>query len=96
MEVQTTVPSGLEAILSGDTAYLKIGALTQTAGKPWIKASIGGLDGSAGASLAPIIQQLQTGNPLAQSQMFTAAQATSPSIAATLIWSPGRAMTSLC
>jgi hypothetical protein len=73
VEVQTTVPSGLEAILSGDTAYLKIGALTQTAGKPWIKASIGGLDSSAGAALAPIIQQLQAGNPLAQSQMFTAA-----------------------
>jgi hypothetical protein len=73
VEVQTTVPSGLEAILSGDTAYLKIGALTQTAGKPWIKASIGGLDSSAGASLAPIIQQLQAGNPLAQSQMFAAA-----------------------
>jgi hypothetical protein len=73
VEVQTTVPSGLEAILSGDTAYLKIGALTQAAGKPWIKASIAGLDSSAGASLAPIIQQLQAGNPLAQSQMFAAA-----------------------
>jgi hypothetical protein len=73
VEVQTTVPSGLEAILSGDTAYLKIGALTQAGGKPWIKASIGGLDSSAGASLAPIVQQLQAGNPLAQSQMFAAA-----------------------
>jgi hypothetical protein len=73
VEAQTTVPTGLEAILSGDTAYLKIGALTQAAGRPWIKASIAGLDSSADASLAPIIQQLQAGNPLAQSQMFAAA-----------------------
>ena len=73
VEVRTTVPSGLEAILAGNTAYLKLGALTQTAGKPWIKAPISALETSTGASLAPLIQQLQASDPLAQSQMFTAA-----------------------
>lgn len=73
VEVRTTVPSGLEAILVGNTAYLKLGALTQTAGKPWIKAPISGLETSTGASLAPLIEQLQASDPLAQSQMFTAA-----------------------
>lgn len=72
IEVKTTVPSGLEAILAGNTAYLKIGALTRTAGKPWVQAPISGLQSSSGANLAPIIQQLQASNPLAQTQMFAA------------------------
>ena len=72
LEVRTTVPSGLEAILAGNTAYLKIGALTRTAGKPWVQAPISGLQSSTGASLAPMIQQLQASNPLAQTQMFAA------------------------
>lgn len=72
IEVKTTVPSGLEAILAGNTAYLKIGALTRTAGKPWVQAPISGLQSSTGANLAPIIQQLQASNPLAQTQMFAA------------------------
>jgi hypothetical protein len=72
IEVRTTVPSGLEAILAGNTAYLKIGALTRTAGKPWVQAPISGLEGSTGANLAPMIQQLQASNPLAQTQMFAA------------------------
>jgi hypothetical protein len=72
IEVRTTVPSGLEAILAGNTAYLKIGALTQIAGKPWVQAPISGLEGSTGANLAPMIQQLQASNPLAQTQMFAA------------------------
>src|ERR1022692_1153685 len=72
IEVRTTVPSGLEAILAGNTAYLKIGALTQTAGKPWVQAPISGLEGSRGANLAPMIQKLQASNPLAQTQMFAA------------------------
>ena len=73
VEVRTTVPSGLEAILAGDMAYLKLGALTQTAGKPWVEAPISGLESSTGANLAPMIQQLQASDPLAQTQMFTAA-----------------------
>jgi hypothetical protein len=73
VEVRTTVPSGLEAVLAGDMAYLKLGALAQAAGKPWIEAPISGLESSTGASIAPMIQQLQASDPLAQIQMFTAA-----------------------
>jgi hypothetical protein len=73
IEVRTTVPSGLEAIVAGNTAYLKIGALTRTPGKPWVQAPISGLQSSTGANLAPMIQQLQASDPLAQTQMFTAA-----------------------
>jgi hypothetical protein len=73
IEIHTTVPNGLEAILAGDMAYLKLGALTQIAGKPWVEAPISGLETSTGANLAPMIQQLQASDPLAQTQMFTAA-----------------------
>ena len=59
VDVHTTVPSGLEAILAGDMAYLKIGALTQNAAKPWVEVPVSGLTSGAGASLAPVIQQLQ-------------------------------------
>jgi hypothetical protein len=73
VDVHTTVPSGLEAILAGDMAYLKIGALTQNAAKPWVEVPVSGLTSGAGASLAPVIQQLQASDPLAQTQMFAAA-----------------------
>ncbi len=73
VEVRTAVPSGLDAILAGDMAYLKLGALTQTTGRPWLEAPLSGLKSSTGASLAPMIQQLRASDPVAQAQMFTAA-----------------------
>jgi hypothetical protein len=73
VDVRATRPAGLEAILAGDTAYLKIGALTGTAGRPWVAVPYSGLASSSAASLAPMIQQMQGSNPLAQSQMFPAA-----------------------
>jgi hypothetical protein len=73
VDVRTTQPAGLEAILTGSTAYLKIGALTRAAGQPWLAVPYSRLAGSSNASLTPMIQQVQGSDPLAQAQMFPAA-----------------------
>jgi len=73
VDVHATRPAGLEAILTGNTAYLKIGALTGTAGRPWVAVPYSGLTNRSNASLVPMIQQMQGSNPLAQAQMFPAA-----------------------
>ena len=71
--VRASHPAGLEAILAGNTAYLKIGALTGTAGRPWVAVPYSGLTNSSNAGLASMIQQMRGSNPLAQTQMFPAA-----------------------
>jgi len=71
--VRASHPAGLEAILAGNTAYLKIGALTGTAGRPWVAVPYSGLTSSSSAGLASMIQQMRGSNPLAQTQMFPAA-----------------------
>jgi hypothetical protein len=73
IDVRTTQPAGLEAVLTSSTAYLKIGALTQAVGKPWVAVPYSGLAAGSNASLAPMIQEMQGSNPLAQAQMFPAA-----------------------
>jgi hypothetical protein len=73
VDVRTTVPAGLEAVLTGDMAFLKIGALTRAAGKPWVAVPFSGLKSGMGASLTPVIQQVVGSNLLAQAQMFAAA-----------------------
>jgi hypothetical protein len=73
VDVRTRQPAGLEAVLTSNTAYLRIGALTQTAGRPWVAVPNSGLANGSNASVAPMIQQMQGSNPLAQAQMFPAA-----------------------
>jgi hypothetical protein len=74
VQVQTAQPVGLAAILAGNTAYLKIGALTRMTGKPWVAVPYSGLTSGSSASLAPMIQEIQGTDPLAQTQMFPAAK----------------------
>ena len=73
VDVRTTAPAALEAVLTSDTAFLKIGALTRAAGKPWVAVPFSGLTSGMGASLTPVIQQIEGSNLLAQAQMFAAA-----------------------
>jgi hypothetical protein len=73
VDVRATRPAGLEAVLTGSTAYLKIGALTRVAGRPWVAVPYSSLATGSNASLTPTIQQMQGSNPLAQAQMFPAA-----------------------
>jgi hypothetical protein len=73
VDVRASHPAGLEAILAGDMTYLKIGALTGTAGRPWVAVPYSSLANSSSAGLASVIQQMRGSNPLAQTQMFPAA-----------------------
>lgn len=68
------VPGGIEEILSGHALYLKMPALAQQLGKPWVKFSLGELQNGTSISLAQIIQQAQQNNPLVQMQMLAGAK----------------------
>jgi LppX_LprAFG lipoprotein len=69
-----SVPGGFEEILTGHTLYLKMPALAQQLGKPWVKFSFAELQNGTGISLAQIIQQAQQNNPLVQMQMLAGAK----------------------
>jgi hypothetical protein len=69
----TTVPGGMQTLLTGNAIYLKMSTLSKVLGKQWVKVPFSSLKKSAGVSLAPLIHQLQGNNPLAQAQMLPAA-----------------------
>jgi hypothetical protein len=68
------LPGGVETLLTSNAAYLKVDTLARVLGKPWVKVSISGAGGAAGINLIPLVQQVESGNPLAQIQMFAAAK----------------------
>jgi hypothetical protein len=69
-----SLPGGIEEILTGHTLYLKMPALAQQLGKPWVKFSFAELQHGTGISLTQIIQQAQQNNPLVQMQMLASAK----------------------
>jgi len=69
-----SIPGGMETLLTGNAVYLKISSLARQLGHPWVKVSFASLKHSTGISLAPLIHQLQGNNPLAESQMLSAAK----------------------
>ncbi|HEY7142826.1 MAG TPA: LppX_LprAFG lipoprotein [Streptosporangiaceae bacterium] len=66
-----TIP--FSEILDAKTVYLKIPELSPHIGKPWVKISIADLP-SGGASLSQLLQNLQNGNPLNQTQALSASK----------------------
>jgi hypothetical protein len=70
----TSIPGGMETLLTSNAIYMKMSMLTRLVGKPWVKLSFTSLKGTMGVSLAPLIHQLQGNNPLAQTQMLPAAR----------------------
>jgi hypothetical protein len=69
----TSVPGGMETLLTPDAVYLKMSTLARMLGKPWIRMAFSSLKSSTGANFAPLIRQLQANNPLAFAQMLPAA-----------------------
>lgn len=69
----TSVPGGMETLLTKDAVYLKMGSLSQALGKPWVGIKFSSLKNVQGINLEPMIHQFQTNNPLAMAQMFPAA-----------------------
>jgi hypothetical protein len=69
-----SLPGGIKEILAGHTLYLKMPALAQQLGKPWVKFSFAELQHGTGISLGQIVQQAQQNNPLVQMQMLAGAK----------------------
>jgi hypothetical protein len=70
----SVIPGGMETLLTGHAIYLKVRSLAKLLGKPWVKLSFASLKSGKGVSLAPLIHQLQSTNPLAVAQMFPSAR----------------------
>lgn len=74
----TTVPGGMETLLTGTAIYVKLGALSRMLGKPWIKMPFSALKASSGANFGPLIHQMQSTNPLALAQLLPSATSIRP------------------
>lgn len=67
---------GMDEIVSTKAIYLKsraFSALTGQTRKPWIEIPLSSLSPNLGSSLSQLLQNLQNGNPLAQTRMLAAA-----------------------
>jgi hypothetical protein len=67
-------PQTMQTLLTGNAAYLKLSSIARLTGKPWTVIPYSALKKRTGASLAPLIRELQGNDPLAQSQMLAAAK----------------------
>jgi hypothetical protein len=66
------LPGTMQTLLTSNAVYLKISSLANMLGKPWVKIPFSSLRQS-GLNLAPIIHQIQSENPLAETQMLVGA-----------------------
>lgn len=68
-------PGGMGEIITANSVYIKLGLLTQAVhtGKPWIAIPFSALSKASGVNLGSLFGQLQTSNPLSQSQLFAGA-----------------------
>jgi hypothetical protein len=68
------VPGGLQEILTGSDLYMKMSLLQQELGKPWVMVPFSELQKGTGINFNQLLQQVQTSDPLVQTQMFTSAK----------------------
>lgn len=68
------VPGGMQEILTSKTIYLKLALLSQQLHKPWAAIPFAALHKGTGVSLSQLTQQVQSNNPLVQTQMLAAAK----------------------
>jgi hypothetical protein len=68
------LPGGLQEIVTGQAVYMKMAALSQQLGKPWIVIPFSELKNGIGAEFSSLAQQAETSDPLVQTQMFTSAK----------------------
>lgn len=65
-------PETIGLILTSSAVYLNIPALSQQAGAPWTEIPFSELPASSGSAVSEIIEQVQSGNPLVQTQLMAA------------------------
>jgi hypothetical protein len=69
-----SLPGGMHEILTTRSIYLKMALLAQELHKPWVKISFSQLQQGTGINLSQLTQQVQSNNPLVQTQMLAAAK----------------------
>jgi len=71
-----TIPGGMGEIISPKSLYMKLGVLSQALHmtKPWLEIPFSALSKAAGVNIGSLFSQLQTSNPLDQSQLFAGAE----------------------
>jgi hypothetical protein len=67
------LPGGMQEIVTDRGIYLKMALLAQELHKPWVKISFSQLQQGSGVNLSQLTQQVQSNNPLVQTQMLAAA-----------------------
>jgi hypothetical protein len=68
------VPGGMHEIVTTRSIYLKMALLAQELHKPWVKIPFSQLQHGSGINVSQLTQQVQSNNPLVQTQMLTAAK----------------------
>jgi hypothetical protein len=69
-----SLPGGMQEILTSRAIYLKMAAAAQQLHKPWAEIPYTTLRRGTGVNLAQLIQQVQSNNPLVQTQMLAGAK----------------------
>jgi hypothetical protein len=65
---------GVDEVLGSKAVYLKVPGVSQLTGRPWLEISFAQLSGKLGASFGQLLQSMQNGDPLSQTQLFAAAR----------------------
>jgi hypothetical protein len=69
-----SLPGGMHEILTNHDIYLGMAVLSQRLHKPWVKISFAQLQQGTGVNLGQLTQQVQSNNPLVQTQMLAGAK----------------------
>jgi hypothetical protein len=64
----------ISEILSAQAIYLKEAAMSTESGKPWVEIPLSSLSGGLGGVLTQLLQDVQNGNPLEQTQVLATAK----------------------
>ncbi len=68
------VPGGMQEILTSKTIYLKMAVLSQQLHKPWVAIPFAAVQKGTGLNLSQLTQQVQSNDPLVQTQMLASAK----------------------
>lgn len=68
------LPGGMQEILTSNDIYMKMSILSQELGKPWVVVPVSELQHGTGINFAQLMQQVESNDPLVQTQMFASAK----------------------
>src|SRR5487761_1707641 len=69
-----SLSGGMQEILTNRAIYMKMALLSQQLHKPWAEIPFATLQRGTGVNLGQLIQQVQSNNPLVQTQMLASAK----------------------